>query len=160
MMHGSGWHRYIRSGDEKPSLTWNLLKRVLGYSSTYRWHLVGMLILILANSGLSLLSPLILRDLIDVTIPSKDIHRLVMLSLGLLALPALKGVISVMQRRLNTEVGEGVIFDLRSALLVLHQIYSVDNQQYFHQIILEFLLSFYLIRSILLVFEKLPKLTV
>jgi len=75
-----------------------------------------MLILILANSGLSLLSPLILRDLIDFTIPSKDIQRLVMLSLGLLALPALKGVISVMQRRLNTEVGEGVIFDLRAAL--------------------------------------------
>ena len=115
-MRRSGWHSYVRSGDEKPSLTWNLLKRVLGYSSTYRWHLVGMLILILANSGLSLLSPLILRDLIDVTIPSKDIQRLVMLSLGLLALPALKGVISVMQRRLNTEVGEGVIFDLRSAL--------------------------------------------
>lgn len=75
-----------------------------------------MLILILTSSGLSLLSPLILRDLIDFTIPSKDIQRLVMLSLGLLALPALKGAISVIQRRLNTGVGEGVIFDLRSAL--------------------------------------------
>ena len=115
-MHRSGWRSYVRSDDEKPSLSWNLLKRVLGYSSAYRWHLAGMLILILANSGLSLLSPLILRDLIDVTIPSKDIQRLTMLSLGLLALPALKGAISVMQRRLNTEVGEGVIFDLRSAL--------------------------------------------
>jgi len=116
MMHGSGWRSYVRSGDEKPSLTWNLLKRVLGYSSAYRWHLAGMLVLILANSGLSLLSPLILRDLIDFTIPSKDIQRLVMLSLGLLALPALKGAIRVIQRRLNTNVGEGVIFDLRSAL--------------------------------------------
>ena len=115
-MRRSGWHSFVRSGEEKPSLTWNLLRRVLGYSSAYRWHLAGMLILILANSGLSLLSPLILRDLIDFTIPSKDIQRLVMLSLGLLALPALKGVISVMQRRLNTEVGEGVIFDLRAAL--------------------------------------------
>jgi len=116
MMHGSGWRSYVRSGDEKPSLTWNLLKRVLGYSSAYRWHLAGMLVLILANSGLSLLSPLFLRDLIDFTIPSKDIQRLVMLSLGLLALPALKGAIRVIQRRLNTNVGEGVIFDLRSAL--------------------------------------------
>lgn len=116
MMHGSGWRSYIRSSDEKPSLSWDLLKRVLGYSSAYRWHLVGMLILILINSGLYLLSPLILRDLIDVTIPTKDIRRLVMLSLGLLALPAVKGVISVMQRRLNTGVGEGVIFDLRCAL--------------------------------------------
>ena len=116
MMHGSGWRSYVRSGDEKPSLTWNLLKRVLGYSSAYHWHLAGMLIIILANSGLSLLTPLILRDLIDFTIPSKDTQRLVMLSLGLLALPALKGVIRVIQRRLNTGVGEGVIFDLRSAL--------------------------------------------
>ena len=115
-MHRSGWRSYIRSGDEKPSLSWNLLKRVLGYSSAYRWHLIGMLLLILANSGLSLLSPLILRDLIDVTIPTKDIQRLVMLSLGLLVLPALKGIISVVQRRLNTGVGEGVIFDLRCAL--------------------------------------------
>ncbi len=115
-MHRSGWRSYIRSSDEKPRLSWNLLKRVLGYSRAYRWHLIGMLILILANSGLSLLSPLILRDLIDVTIPTKDTQRLVMLSLGLLALPAVKGVISVVQRRLNTGVGEGVIFDLRCAL--------------------------------------------
>ncbi len=116
MMHGSGWHSYIRSSDEKPSLTWNLLKRVLGYTSAYRRQLAGMLILILASSLLSLLSPIILRDLIDFTIPSKDIQRLVKLSLGLLAVPALKGAISVIQRRLNTIVGEGVIFDLRSAL--------------------------------------------
>ena len=116
MMHGSSWRSYIRSSGEKPSLSWDLLKRVLGYSSAYRWHLIGMLILILINSGLYLLSPLILRDLIDVTIPTKDIRRLIMLSLGLLALPAVKGVISVMQRRLNTGVGEGVIFDLRCAL--------------------------------------------
>ena len=115
-MHGRGWHNYLRSGDEKPNLTWDLLKRVLGYSSAYRWQLVGMLVLILADSGLSLLSPLILRDLIDTTIPSKDIHRLILLSIGLLAVPAFKGAISVFQRRLNTGVGEGVIFDLRSAL--------------------------------------------
>ncbi len=116
MMHGSGWRSYIRSSDEKPSLTWNLLKRVLGYTNAYRRQLAGMLILILASSLLSLLSPIILRDLIDFTIPSKDIQRLVKLSLGLLAVPALKGAISVIQRRLNTIVGEGVIFDLRSAL--------------------------------------------
>jgi ATP-binding cassette subfamily B protein len=115
-MHGSGWHSFIRSGDEKPRITRNLLKRVLGYASAYRWHLIGMLLLILTVSGLSLLSPLIVRDLIDSTIPSKDIHRLVLLSIGLLVLPALQGGIRVVERRLNTTVGEGVIFDLRSAL--------------------------------------------
>ena len=115
-MHGSGWHNFIRSGDEKPKVTWALLKRVLGYSVAYRWQIVGMLVLILASTGLSLVSPLIVRDLIDRTIPSKDVQRLIWLSLALLAVPALKGLISVFQRRLNTDVGEGVIYDLRVAL--------------------------------------------
>ena len=115
-MHGSGWHSFIRSGDEKPKVTWALLKRVLGYSVAYRWQIVGMLVLILASTGLSLVSPLIVRDLIDRTIPAKDVQRLIWLSLALLAVPALKGIISVIQRRFNTDVGEGVIYDLRVAL--------------------------------------------
>ena len=115
-MRGSGFHSIIRSSDEKPKVTWKLLKRVLAYSAAYRWHLVGMLVLILISSGLSLLSPLILRDLIDNTIPFGNIRRLIWLSLGLLLVPSLKGAIGVLQRRLNATVGEGVIFDLRSAL--------------------------------------------
>ena len=115
-MHGSGWHSFIRSGDEKPKVTWVLLKRVLGYSVAYRWQITGMLVLILVSSGLSLVSPLIVRDLIDRTIPTKDVQRLIWLSLALLAVPAVKGVISIYQRRFNTDVGEGVIYDLRAAL--------------------------------------------
>ena len=74
-MRGSSFRSYIRSGDEKPKMTWDLMKRVLAYSAAYRWHLAGMLALILASSGLSLLSPLILRDLIDNTIPSGNVNR-------------------------------------------------------------------------------------
>lgn len=115
-MRGSSFRGYIRYGDEKPKLTWELLKRVLSYSAAYRLQLAGMLLLILISTVLSLLSPLILRDLIDHTIPAGDVNRLVWLSLGLLAVPAIKGVISVLQRRLNTAVGEGLIFDLRAGL--------------------------------------------
>lgn len=116
MMFGSGWHSYLRSTDEKPKLTWALLKRVLGYSRPYSWQLVWMLALILANSGLALLTPLVVRDLIDRTIPARDIQRLVILSVVLLFIPALTGAINILQRRLNTVIGEGVIYDLRVAL--------------------------------------------
>jgi ATP-binding cassette subfamily B protein len=75
-----------------------------------------MLTLILVNTGLTLLTPLILREMIDVTIPNKDIRQLVLLSLGLLLIPALGGLIAVFQRHLNAEVGEGVIYDLRVGL--------------------------------------------
>jgi ATP-binding cassette subfamily B protein len=116
MLGGGSWHTYLRSTDEKPKLTWALLKRVLNYSKPYSWQLVGMLLLILANSGLALLTPLVVRDLIDRTIPARDIQRLIILSVALLLIPAVTGAINVLQRRLNTAVGEGVIYDLRVAL--------------------------------------------
>jgi len=106
----------MRASDEKPKVTWALLRRVLRYSRPYRWHIIGMLLLILVSTGLGLVNPLILRDLIDKTIPSKDLRRLALLSGMLLAVPLLNGLVGVFQRRLNSQVGEGVIFDLRSAL--------------------------------------------
>jgi ATP-binding cassette, subfamily B, bacterial len=114
--HGGGWWSYLSASSEKPRVTWGLLKRVIAYSSPYRWHIFGMLTLILINTGLTLLTPLILRQLIDVVLPSGDVQRLVMLAFTLLLIPALGGLINVWQRRLNAVVGEGVIYDLRVAL--------------------------------------------
>jgi ATP-binding cassette subfamily B protein len=75
-----------------------------------------MLVTITLTTGLSLLTPLIFRDMIDVVIPAKDMGRLIWLGVALLAIPALEGGINVVQRRLNATVGEGVIYDLRSSL--------------------------------------------
>jgi ATP-binding cassette subfamily B protein len=75
-----------------------------------------MLALILITTGLNLLPPLIFRDMIDHTLPDKNINRLVMLAAFLLLIPAIGGGINVFQRRLNASIGEGVIFDLRVAL--------------------------------------------
>jgi ATP-binding cassette subfamily B protein len=109
-------HRMMNTTDEKPKLSRPLLKRVLAYALPYRWSLVTMLLLILATTGLSLLNPLIVRNLIDQTIPQKNLTRLVWLALALLTIPALSGVMNVIQRRLSSNVGEGVIYDLRVAL--------------------------------------------
>ncbi len=116
MWHGGGWFMYMRSGDEKPKVTRELLLRVLAYTRGYWWHIAGMLITILLTTGLSLLTPLIFRNMIDVVIPAKDTGRLILLGVALLAIPAVSGGINVIQRRLNATVGEGVIYDLRSAL--------------------------------------------
>jgi ATP-binding cassette subfamily B protein len=115
-MHGYGWFAYMRSADEKPKVTRELLLRVLAYARGYWWHIAGMLVTILLTTGLSLLTPLIFRNMIDKVIPARDIHRLILLGVALLVIPAVNGVISVIQRRLNATVGEGVIYDLRSAL--------------------------------------------
>lgn len=114
--HGMGLGRFTRETTEKPRVTWPLLRRVFTYARPYGWHIAGMLLVILTTTGLSMLSPLILRDLIDHTLPARDLTRLLWLSLGLLIIPTLQGLMSILQRKLNAGVGEGVIYDLRVAL--------------------------------------------
>ena len=114
-MHG-GWYQYMRSGDQKPKVTKELLLRVLNYAKPYWWHISGMLITILFSAALTLVSPLIFRQMIDTVLPSKNLNQLTILAVALLFVPILNGGIGVIQRRLNSTVGEGVIYDLRSGL--------------------------------------------
>jgi ATP-binding cassette subfamily B protein len=122
---GGGMHGLVNSPDEKPKITWPLLKRIMKYAKPYRALIIGMLVLILLQTGISLISPLIMRDLIDRTIPAGDVHRLILLALSLLLIPILNGLISVTQRRMNARVGEGVIYDLRVALFSRLQMMSL-----------------------------------
>jgi len=108
----------MRQGDEKPKVTRELLLRVLTYAKPYWSHIGGMLLTILAGSALSVVTPLIFRQLIDNILPSKDLNKLMMFAFALLLVPLLNGGISVVQRKLNATVGEGVIYDLRVALFV------------------------------------------
>jgi ATP-binding cassette subfamily B protein len=120
MMHGGGGPHLgkssINAPDEMPQVTWGLLKRVLGYARPYLWLILGMLLITLVTSGLSLLNPLILRDLIDRTLPNKDLRRLAWLVAAMLAIPLMTAGLNVLLRQLNARVGEGVVYDLRSGL--------------------------------------------
>jgi len=117
-MHGGGWWAYI-SHDEKqdqPQITRDLLWRVWDFATPYRIRVAGLLFTILLISSITLISPLLYRDLIDNAIPNGDFTRLNWLALGMIAIPIFNGIIGVWQRQLNATIGEGVIYDLRRAL--------------------------------------------
>ena len=108
------WRETFRSqAGDRPRITWPLLKRVMGYARPYRWQLGALLLMILISTSLSLLQPLIFRDLIDTTLPQKDLGRLNILAVGLLALPIIGGALSVWRRKLTATVSEGLTYDLR-----------------------------------------------
>jgi ATP-binding cassette, subfamily B, bacterial len=115
-MRRKNWRSYIDASDEKPQLSWSLIKRVLAYAKPYRWRIIGSLLSILIYTSVALLSPLILRHLIDVAIPEKDVQRLILSALGLLILPIISGFFQIITRRLTSQIGEGVIYDLRVSL--------------------------------------------
>ncbi|PKO05261.1 MAG: ABC transporter [Chloroflexi bacterium HGW-Chloroflexi-3] len=110
------WSQFVQASNETPKVSRTLLKRVLDYAKPYRMHIIWMLVLILLTSALGLISPLILRELIDRTLPDKNLDNLLLLAGALLIVPILGGGLRIIQRRLNASVGEGVIFDLRVAL--------------------------------------------
>ncbi|MBZ0318399.1 MAG: ABC transporter ATP-binding protein/permease [Anaerolineae bacterium] len=75
-----------------------------------------MLVTILISSGLGLVSPLILRELIDNALPNEDVGLLTALAALLMVVPLVNATVLVIQRWLNSAIGEGLIFDLRAAL--------------------------------------------
>ncbi len=116
---GRGGMGYLlRHGDEqaRPQVSGALLRRVLGYARPYVGRIVLLLTSICATIGLGLLTPLIVRDLIDTALPAKDAARLNLLAAGLIAIPVAGAVIRIWQRKLDATIGSGIILDLRTAL--------------------------------------------
>ena len=116
--HRGGYGYMMRHGDDnpRPQVSGTLLRRVLGYARPYWWRMGLLLAIILATIGLGLLTPLVLRDLIDRTLPAGDVGRLNLLAAVLIAIPAVSALLRVWQRALDAAIGAGIIFDLRSAL--------------------------------------------
>jgi ATP-binding cassette subfamily B protein len=108
------WNRFwmqedIRGRDALKRVTWPLVRRVAVYARPYLGRSLLLLVVILAGTGLGLVTPLIFRELIDRAIPRANIRELNLLALALLALPMLGGVLSVLESTITARIGSGVI---------------------------------------------------
>lgn len=117
-MHGRGWWSYISHDEEqdRPAVSRSLLQRVWHFARPYTKQVLLLLVTIFIITGLSLLPPLLIRDLLDNAIPNRNVSRLNLLALGMVAVPLINGLVGVLQRRISASIGEGVIYDLRRAL--------------------------------------------
>jgi ATP-binding cassette subfamily B protein len=115
---GTGWWTYIKYDQEhdRPKMSWALIRRVWGYANPYRLKVMGLLTTIFAITGLSLIPPLLYRDLIDNAIINGDTTRINWLALGMIGIPLLSAAIGFGQRYLSANIGEGLIADLRNTL--------------------------------------------
>jgi ATP-binding cassette subfamily B protein len=116
--HSGNWWSFLRYDEkrDRPHLSKGLLRRVWRYARPY-WKLVAVILAtIVIISLLSLIPPLLIRALIDEAIPNRDLRQLNWLALGMIAVPLVNGLLGVAQRYASASIGEGIIFDLRSAL--------------------------------------------
>src|SRR5256885_3496525 len=82
----------------------------------YRPRLAILLCLIVLSAGIGVVSPFLLRGILDTAIPQRDTKLLTLLVLGMIASSVASGAIGVVQTWLSNSVGQRVMHDLRSAV--------------------------------------------
>ena len=90
--------------------------RIVRLFAPYRWRLAWVLALIVLSSGLSMISPFLLRAVLDKGILHHDTTLLSELVGGMIAIAIATAALSVVQTYVSTEVGQRVMHDLRVAV--------------------------------------------
>ncbi|MEU7429624.1 ABC transporter ATP-binding protein [Streptomyces sioyaensis] len=92
------------------------LRRILALFRPYRGRLTLVGLLVGASSLVSVASPFLLREILDVAIPGRRTGLLSLLALGMIATAVTTSVFGVLQTLLSTTVGQRVMHDLRTAV--------------------------------------------
>jgi ATP-binding cassette, subfamily B, bacterial len=123
--HGAGapgGMRSLRGGpDKKPPPLMDPTRerdghRILALFKPYRWRLGAVLALIVFSSGLSMVSPFLLKAVLDKGIFKHETTLLAELVAGMIAIAVVTSAFSVWQTYITNVVGQRVMHDLRAAV--------------------------------------------
>jgi ATP-binding cassette subfamily B protein len=103
--------------DQVPAPTHHVsLRRVVRLFKPYRGRLAIVFALIVMSAAMSLISPFLLREMLDVALPRVQLGLLSVLAGGMLAVTVVGTVIGVCQAYLSLTVGQDVMNDLRNGV--------------------------------------------
>jgi ATP-binding cassette subfamily B protein len=102
--------------DEAPATRRAELRRIGRLFTPYRVRLGAVLALIALSATISLISPFLLRAVLDQAIPERDTTLLTWLVAGMIAVAIVTGALGVAQTYLSNVVGQEVMHDLRAAV--------------------------------------------
>jgi ATP-binding cassette subfamily B protein len=89
-------------------------RRLLGLFRPYRYRLASVLLLIMFSAALGMVSPFLLRAVLDQAIPGRDTTLLSVLVIGMIAISVATGALGVAQTLISNTVGQRVMHDLRA----------------------------------------------
>lgn len=88
-------------------------KRIMGLFAPYRLTLFSVLFLILLSAVAGVLTPFLVREIVDVALPERRLGLLAWCALGMIAVHIAGSVLTIYQSLLSTRVGQAVMHDLR-----------------------------------------------
>ncbi|MCL2769728.1 MAG: ABC transporter ATP-binding protein, partial [Solirubrobacterales bacterium] len=90
--------------------------RIVRLFAPYRWRLASVLALIVVSSGLAMLQPFLLREVLDEGLFKHKSALLTQLVLAMIAIAIIGAAMSVWQTYISNVVGQRVMHDLRAAV--------------------------------------------
>ena len=93
-----------------------LMNRLLGYLSAYKLKVAIATILVLAQAGLEILQPWIIKVAIDGDIKTGDLNGLAQVAMLYVSVLGAEFLVVLYQTKLMQEVGQSIMYDLRLAL--------------------------------------------
>src|SRR3954453_18313926 len=90
--------------------TW---RRVLSYARPYRWSIAVFLALVVLDALFVVVSPLLLKRLVDDGVATGNRQVVVVIALIIAALAVVDALAGLGQRYFSSRIGEGLIYDLR-----------------------------------------------
>src|SRR6201996_8981024 len=118
MVHGPGF-RAVGGFRMDPSVTKQKLKpgtikRIVGYARPYRGQLTLFLIATALDAAITVVNPLLLRELIDNGIVAKNEGVVIVVAVTVAGVTIFDALLGVINRYFSSRIGEGLIYDLRT----------------------------------------------
>src|ERR1700722_7350494 len=119
MVHGPGFAMARGGFRMDPSVTKQKLKpgtikRIAGYARPYRFQLTIYLIATAIDAAITVVNPLLLRELIDKGIIARDEGIVIAVALTVAGVTIFDALLGVINRYFSSRIGEGLIYDLRT----------------------------------------------
>jgi ATP-binding cassette, subfamily B, bacterial len=92
------------------------LRRIGRLFAPYRWQMAIVIAIIVASSLVGVVSPFLLRAVIDTALPDKNLRLLAFLVAGMIAVAAVTSAFGVVQTWISTKVGQQVMHGLRTSV--------------------------------------------
>jgi ATP-binding cassette, subfamily B, bacterial len=109
------WHPRL---DIEPGtkLSRGVVRRVWGFARPFRWQIAAYLTLLGLSALVAVVPPLLVRELINVAIPRRSYGLVNLIGLLAVAVAVANAGLALAQRLVSARIGEGLIYELRTAL--------------------------------------------
>jgi ATP-binding cassette subfamily B protein len=105
-----------RQQSKPKRVTRAMVTRATSYFYPYWREGIIVLVTVIIMASLALAPALLIRTVVDVAIPESRLTLLLILAVGMIAAPAIAGLVSMVQTRFSAQIAQRIVFDLRTGL--------------------------------------------